>query len=423
MVTLANPGGQANYEGDSVSLALSATDSGSGTLHYAAFGLPAGLAISSSTGVISGTIALGAAAYGPYTVTVVANDGTYSAMQTFTWGVSSPITLTAPADQTNNEGDTVSLALSATDYGSGTLSYAAFGLPAGLQINSSTGVISGTVAAGDAANGPYSVTIMAGDGTYSATQTFNWNINSPITITAPADQTNNEGDTVSLAVSASGSGTLTYSALGLPAGLAINPSTGAISGTIALGNSGIGSFAPIIIVGNGTSIDSVSFNWYVNGAVTLTSPGDQANTVGDTVTLAIQASYSGSGTLVYAASGLPAGLGINTSTGLISGNDHGQRRFLHHDGYGRGRHCHGDAVVQLDRQRGRRRHHGDAEQPERQRRRHRVADGQRHQLGQRQPDLFRRRLAGRSQHRSGAPAPSREQWPSAMPRTARIPSS
>ena len=192
-------------------------------------------------------------------------------------------------------------------------------MPAGLQINSSTGVISGTVAAGDAANGPYSVTVMAGDGTFSATQTFNWNINSPITLTAPADQTNNEGDAVTLAISASGSGTLTYGALGLPAGLAIDPSTGVISGTIALGNSGIGSFAPTIIVGNGTSIASQSFNWYVNGAVNLTSPGDQANTVGDTVTLAIQASYSGSGTLVYAASGLPAGLGIDTSTGVISG--------------------------------------------------------------------------------------------------------
>ena len=319
VVTLANPGGQANYEGDSVSLALSATDSGSGTLQYAAFGLPAGLAISSSTGLITGTIALGAAAYGPYTVTVVANDGTYSAMQTFTWGVSSPITLTAPADQTNNEGDTVSLPLAATDYSTGTLSYAAFGLPAGLQIDSSTGVISGTVAAGDAANVSYSVTIMAGDGTFSATQTFNWNINSLITLTAPADQTNNEGATASLSVSASASGTLSYSALGLPAGLAINPSTGAITGTIALGNSGIGYFAPIITVGNGTSIASQSFNWYVNGAVTLTSPGDQANTVGDTVTLAIQATDSGSGTLVYAASGLPAGLAINTSTGLITG--------------------------------------------------------------------------------------------------------
>ena len=45
------------------------------------------------------------AADGPYTVTVIANDGTYSAMQSFDWTVNDPITITAPSDQTNNEGD------------------------------------------------------------------------------------------------------------------------------------------------------------------------------------------------------------------------------------------------------------------------------------------------------------------------------
>ena len=300
-----------------MSVAVSDTYTGGGTVHYVAIGLPAGLSISASSGTISGTLAVGDGFESPYTVTVIANDGTYSATQSFDWTVNDPITITAPLDQTNNEGDSPSLSISAS--GGGTLSYAALGLPAGLKINASTGAITGTVAVGAAANGPYSVTILVGDGTSSATQSFNWTINSPITITTPDDQTNNDGDSVSLSISASGSGTLTYSVLDLPPGLSVNPSTGAISGTVALGDSGIGSFSPTIVVSNGTYASSTNFNWTINGAITISDPGDQANVVGDTVSLQLVAADTGVGTMSYAAWGLPAGLSLNTSTGLISG--------------------------------------------------------------------------------------------------------
>ncbi|GGM71871.1 putative Ig domain-containing protein [Dactylosporangium sucinum] len=54
--------------------------------------------------------------------------------------------------------------------------------------------------------------------------------------------------------------------------------------------------------------------------VTVTNPGNQTATVGTPKSLQIQASSSGSGqTLTYSATGLPAGLTINASTGLVSG--------------------------------------------------------------------------------------------------------
>jgi hypothetical protein len=54
--------------------------------------------------------------------------------------------------------------------------------------------------------------------------------------------------------------------------------------------------------------------------ITVTNPGKQAGTVGTPVSLQIQAGDSASGqTLTYTAIGLPAGLSINSSTGLISG--------------------------------------------------------------------------------------------------------
>jgi hypothetical protein len=54
--------------------------------------------------------------------------------------------------------------------------------------------------------------------------------------------------------------------------------------------------------------------------VSVTNPGNQSGTVGTAASLHIQASDSASGqTLTYSASGLPAGLSINSSSGLISG--------------------------------------------------------------------------------------------------------
>ena len=52
----------------------------------------------------------------------------------------------------------------------------------------------------------------------------------------------------------------------------------------------------------------------------MTNPGTRTGTVGTAASLQIQATDSASGqTLTYSATGLPAGLAINASTGLISG--------------------------------------------------------------------------------------------------------
>lgn len=53
--------------------------------------------------------------------------------------------------------------------------------------------------------------------------------------------------------------------------------------------------------------------------VTLQSPGDQTSLVGQPVSLQLHGSDSDGGQLAYEASGLPDGLSIDTSTGLISG--------------------------------------------------------------------------------------------------------
>ena len=55
------------------------------------------------------------------------------------------------------------------------------------------------------------------------------------------------------------------------------------------------------------------------GSVTVTSPGNQTGTVGTPVSLQIHATDTAGGTLSYTATGLPAGLSIGKTSGLISG--------------------------------------------------------------------------------------------------------
>ena len=150
----------------------------------------------------------------PDSVTVTASDGTASASETFNWTLA-PVVLAAVANQANVGQSTVSLALSADVANGYTATYSESGLPGGLSINSSTGAITGTLSSGDTGSA-YLVTASAVAGTVTSTQVFNWSVGN-VVVSAPADQTNNEGDSVSLAVSAAAlSGTLTYTRSACP---------------------------------------------------------------------------------------------------------------------------------------------------------------------------------------------------------------
>jgi hypothetical protein len=84
--------------------------------------------------------------------------------------------VTNPGTQTGTVGTAASLQVHATDSAAGqTLSYSATGLPAGLAINASTGLISGTPTA--AVNSTVAVTVKDGTGA-AGTASFAWNVGS-----------------------------------------------------------------------------------------------------------------------------------------------------------------------------------------------------------------------------------------------------
>ncbi len=273
-VTVTNPGNQTSTVGSAASLQIHASDSGGATLTYSASGLPAGLSINSSSGLISGTPTTA----GTSSVTVTATDSTgASGSASFSWTVNSQtgntVTVTNPGNQTSTVGTAVSLQIHATDSASGqTLTYSASGLPAGLSISSSSGLISGTPTTA----GTSSVTVTATDTTgASGSASFSWTVNSQtgntVTVTNPGNQTSTVGTAVSLQIHATDSAsgqTLTYSASGLPAGLSINSSSGVISGTPT--TAGTSSTSVTARDSTGAS-GSASFSWVVNSASSCTS--------------------------------------------------------------------------------------------------------------------------------------------------------
>jgi hypothetical protein len=180
---------QSDDEGDTiVPLQIQASDPGD-SLTYAAVNLPDGLNIHPSSGLITGTITYIATENSPYPVQVTASDGKPLGSTTigFDWTVADinqAPEVTMPADQVNIEGGTVSLQIVATDPDGDSLEYSALGLPTGLSIHASTGVISGTIQSGASASSPYTVTVTVDDGIADPVPaTFTWTVTSSMYFT------------------------------------------------------------------------------------------------------------------------------------------------------------------------------------------------------------------------------------------------
>lgn|GEM_PF-5576783 len=168
---LDNIGNQSNELGDTVNLSVTASDQDNDTLTFSASRLPTGLGIS-STGSITGQ----ANTAGSFQTVVTVSDGQATNSETFTWTVNGPQNrppvVTSISSQSSTVGDNVSLAVQASDADNDTLTYSATGLPAGLQINSASGVISGRPSGA----GRSTVAVVVSDGSASDTAAFIWTV-------------------------------------------------------------------------------------------------------------------------------------------------------------------------------------------------------------------------------------------------------
>lgn len=89
-----------------------------------------------------------------------------------------PIVTSIPS-QGNNEEDTISLQVSAFDPDGDNLLYSANGLPGGITINETSGLISGTISVGESNGSPFNVVVTVADdnlNSESADITFTWDV-------------------------------------------------------------------------------------------------------------------------------------------------------------------------------------------------------------------------------------------------------
>ena len=297
---------------------------------FTATGLPAGLSINSTSGAISGTPTT--ATSGPVAVTITVTDSaspSNAAVSTsgLTINVVTPLTITSTALPGGQVGTAYVGASETASGGTAPYTYSATGLPAGLSINSTTGAISGTPTTPTVGA---AVTITATDSSTPTHQTASTTgltitiTNTALTITSNALPNGVVGTVYAGAQeTASGGATpYTYSATGLPAGLSINASTGAISGTpTAATNGAVGVTVTVTDSSTPTPQTAKTTGLTINitAGLTITNTALPNGTVGVVYAGAQETASGGTTPYTYSATGLPAGLSINASTGAISG--------------------------------------------------------------------------------------------------------
>lgn len=223
-------------------------------------------------------------------------------------GADSPPTITSPLSATAYIGDPFAYQITGTKTPT---SYNAVPLPGGLTVNPATGLISGT----PTTTGAFNVTISATNGTGTGSRTLALTVAPPPSPTILSASTANGivGRPFTYQIVAN-NGAFEYTATNLPPGLNINLNTGLISGTPS--QNGTSNVSLTATNANGTGSKQLTLTIILPPAPGITSGGTASGVVGDAFTYQIIASNTPSS---YAASGLPSGLAVNSSNGLISG--------------------------------------------------------------------------------------------------------
>lgn len=292
--------------------------------------LPPGVSLSSG-GALSGK----ATATGTYNFTITATDsstgtGPFSGSRAYSWTINAPTMSANPVSGSNLSGSALS-AFSQSfmpSGGNGPYSYGIVinsgSMPSGLIFSTATGTLSGTPMSAGTVN----FTVTAIDATtgagapFSVSGTYNLTIGAPTVVVAPAGGIASPaiGTAYSLTFTASGA-THPYgfviSAGALPAGLSLS-SAGVLSGTpTAAGTFNFTVQATDANLFAGTRAYSFTIAPPTLGVVPATLPTGTRN-----VAYSQTVSASG-GTTPYSftvtAGALPAGLTLNSTTGVVSG--------------------------------------------------------------------------------------------------------
>src|SRR5438477_8366244 len=307
-ITSGNATGQVGVAFPSYTITTSGCNSCNVT-GYGATGLPPGLTVITSTGSISGTPTTA----GAYSVTLNVTSsscGTITKPVTFT--INNPVPAISSISPTSTTAGSAqfTLTVNGTNFvATSTVKWNGSALV--TTFVSSTQLTAIVPAANVAAVGTASVTVVnpaPGGGTSNA-QTFTINPPPPV-IQPPFTATGQVGVAFSYTITATNSPT-SYNATSLPAGLSVNTSTGVISGTPTTA----GTYTVTISATNAGGTGSHTLTLTINPATPVIQPPFTA-----TGQVGVAFSYTITATnrqTSYNATGLPEGLSVNTTTGVI----------------------------------------------------------------------------------------------------------
>jgi hypothetical protein len=283
--------------------------------------LPPGLSLASLTGVISGTV--GSSATGTYSFSVQLTDADgASTTRSYSIRISSAVVITTASLTASVINTAYTMQIAATGGVGGSYSFSAVGLPPGLSIG-----VSGLISGAATVAGTYSVQLIATDSEgLQGSKTLDLAVSAPLSITTSTLPNGYVGQSYSATVTAS-NGTAPYSfrvsAGSLPAGLSINSSTGAISGFPDAGANVVAATISFTVEVADAAAQTAtrSFN------VRVTIPPRVIDDLHEPLRVAgLGVNYSelvdtsgGVGRLCFTATGLPSGLGINATSGRITG--------------------------------------------------------------------------------------------------------
>ncbi|WP_183085193.1 putative Ig domain-containing protein [Trinickia fusca] len=290
--------------------------------------LPAGMSLASN-GVLSGTPTAG----GSFNVTISATDSTagagpFTGSQAYTLTVNSPTLTIAPTSTsglTATAGSSYSQSFTASG-GSSPYNYAmtinSGTMPAGLSFNMATRTLSGTPTAAGTVSFTLTVTdSSSGSGPYVASGTYTLTVHAPTLSVAPSTLPNPVIGAAYSQTLTAGNGTAPYTFAitggALPAGLSLS-STGVLSGTPTAG----GNFSFTVTTTDANSFTaSRAYSVTIGAAAVALTP---ATVPGATLSTAYSQTLTASGgigpyTYAVTSGALPAGMNLNSTTGVLSG--------------------------------------------------------------------------------------------------------
>ena len=289
--------------GTGVAFSAAATGNPAPTYQWELNGNPIPMAAGSTYTVASAQ----AGNAGSYTVVVTNSQGAATSNPAILTVDSPPTLLLSPQNQTVPVGATVAFLVAAN--GSPAPTYQWYFN--GVAINGQNQELLTLSNVTTAAAGSYSVRVANSIGSLSAAAQLV--VNGPPIVTSAPTAAAIVGSAISYAITAAGS-VVTYGAAGLPAGLGVNPATGAITG-IATAS---GLFTVTVSATNAFGTGTAAVSLQIRPAIpVITSANHATGTVGSPFAYGIQVTGVPTG---YSITGsLPGGLGFNAVTGTISG--------------------------------------------------------------------------------------------------------